>query len=301
MNKAIITILLFLGTISFSTAQETPLKDSLDLTYVVRHNFFENKPLATLRLTETKKGKNVTVATADIKTNKRFEKAYWLNAVFESTYSNDKRHVSHSTWSTVIEKRYWRTVECNWSTPNDASVKRQRKGSDTQEKNIQTIDKTRDVLSAIRCLREFDPGTWNSPVRMNVILDDRDIPVYLKSATEDKLVVDEDTIRCTKMVLRADNKSDITLWIANDEERTPVLAKADLPLGHLDISLEGYTIREIKTDPRETPNNFKPIRKASVPAMLPEKKQATDTMSNKAALDAFFSDLPRKLQEQNNP
>jgi hypothetical protein len=86
-----------------------------------------------------------------------------------------------------------------------------------------------------------------SVVRMNVWIDDELFPFQLKVVGTERLSTKFGKIDCLKIVPSVisgrvfKQKEGVTMWVSNDQNRVPVLIKAELAVGSLKASIDGFS------------------------------------------------------------
>ena len=84
-------------------------------------------------------------------------------------------------------------------------------------------------------------------MRMNVWIDDEIFPFQLKVVAAEKLSTKFGKIDCLKIVPSVMSgrvfreKEGVTMWVSNDQNRVPILIKAELAVGSLKASIDGFT------------------------------------------------------------
>ena len=197
---------------------------------------------------------------ASVKGDPYFREGFNIDGVFESVFRKNATMAPRSAWYTWSSRKGWRTMDCLWDGSGNAGVRVVENTGDDVATTVPAFDQGRDILDAIWWLRWQDYDNRTKPVTVNVIYRNRAVPTFLRSSRKVEVEVSGERVPCIELRLERGRESLLTLWLTDDALRTPVLFRLAVEGGSVDGTLQGYSVREIRRDPRAVESRMKPIR-----------------------------------------
>jgi len=148
----------------------------------------------------------------------------------------------------VKEGSYTQHFHTVFNHDNNTLVLTDKEKPASGSKVIKSVKGVQDMLSCFYFLRskstaELKTGTV---INMNVWIDDEMFPFQLKVIGTENLKTKFGTINCLKIIPSVKSgrvfkaKEGVTMWVSNDANHIPLMLKAELAVGSLKASLDGY-------------------------------------------------------------
>ena len=242
-------IFLFIGLLSFSTAdaQFDNINAGEVLSYRIHYGFL-TAGSATLATTRTSyKGQSVFYVKGTGKTSGAAKAFFKVDDVYESYINENKEPLFYVR--NVSEGSYTQHLQSTFNPANNTLVLVDKKHTDRPAKTVKVPNDVQDMLSCFYYLRSLPAESLRvgSVVRMNVWIDDELFPFQLKVAGTENLSTKFGKINCLKIIPSVisgrvfKQKEGVTMWVTNDQNRVPVLIKAEIAVGSLKASIDGYS------------------------------------------------------------
>ncbi|MBN9338416.1 MAG: DUF3108 domain-containing protein, partial [Chryseobacterium sp.] len=144
---------------------------------------------------------------------------------------------------------YTQHLQSTFNPANNTLVLVDKKHTDRPAKTVKVPNDVQDMLSCFYYLRSLPSESLKvgSVVRMNVWIDDELFPFQLKVVGTENLSTKFGKINCLKIIPSVisgrvfKQKEGVTMWVTNDQNRVPVLIKAELAVGSLKASIDSYS------------------------------------------------------------
>lgn len=244
MKKLNILFFFLFSVMLFS--QIDNIKTGEKLSYRIHYGFL-NAGNATLTTNEiTYKGKPHYRVTGVGKSTGAVRAFFKVDDVYES-YINKSTGLPSYYVRNVSEGGYRRHFETEFNQ-DEQSLTLTNKLKKTS-KNFKTMRGIQDMISSFYYLRSMDNSKFKvgSSVKMNVWIDDESYPFMLKVVGVEKKSTKFGDISCLKIIPYVisgrifKSQEGVTMWVTNDENHVPVEIKAELMVGSLKASLDGYS------------------------------------------------------------
>ncbi|MFC3160957.1 Protein of unknown function [Chryseobacterium arachidis] len=148
----------------------------------------------------------------------------------------------------VREGSYRQHLETTFNHDNNTLVLTDRKTPANGSKIIKSVKGVQDMLSCFYFLRSKSPAELKvgTIINMNVWIDDEMFPFQLKVTGTENLDTKFGKINCLKIIPSVKSgrvfkqKEGVTMWVSNDANHIPILLKAELAVGSLKASIDGF-------------------------------------------------------------
>ncbi|MCY1660687.1 DUF3108 domain-containing protein [Chryseobacterium sp. SL1] len=175
-------------------------------------------------------------------------RAFFKVEDFYESYINMQTELPSFYVRNVREGSYRQHLETTFNHDNNTLVLTDKKTPANGSKVIKSVKGVQDMLSCFYYLRsktaaELKTGTV---INMNVWIDDEMFPFQLKVVGTENLDTKFGTINCLKIIPSVKSgrvfkeKEGVTMWVSNDANHIPILLKAELAVGSLKASIDGY-------------------------------------------------------------
>lgn len=240
----------FLIGILFCTsvsAQFNNINAGETITFRIHYGFI-TAGSATLSTTKTSyKGQPAFYVRGVGKTSGAAKAFFKVEDVYES-YINEKKEPLFYVRN-VSEGSYTQHLQSTFNPANNTLVLVDKKHTDRPAKTVKVPNDIQDILSCFYYLRSLDNDKLKvgSVLKMNVWIDDELFPFQLKVVGTENLSTKFGKINCLKIVPSVisgrvfKDKEGVTMWVTNDQNKLPVLIKAELAVGSLKASIDSYT------------------------------------------------------------
>ncbi|GGG60144.1 DUF3108 domain-containing protein [Epilithonimonas arachidiradicis] len=203
---------------------------------------------ATLATTKTSyKGQPAFYVRGTGKTSGAAKAFFKVEDVYESYINENKEPLFYVR--NVSEGSYTQHLQSTFNPANNTLVLVDKKHSDRPAKTVKVPNDVQDMMSCFYYLRSLpaDNLKVGSVVRMNVWVDDELFPFQLKVVGTENLSTKFGKINCLKIIPSVisgrvfKQKEGVTMWVSNDQNRVPILIKAELAVGSLKASIDSYS------------------------------------------------------------
>lgn len=244
MKKIFNFIFLLISITVFS--QIDNIKSGEKLSYRLHYGFL-NAGTATLTTNQiTYKGKPHYRVTGVGRSTGAVRAFFKVDDVYES-YINIATGLPSYYVRNVSEGGYRRHYETEFNHDNQSLTLTNK--LDQTSKNFKTMRGIQDMLSSFYNLRSMDKSKFKvgSNIKMNVWIDDESYPFMLKVVAVENKTTKFGDISCLKIkpyVMSGrifKSQEGVTMWVTNDENHVPVEIRAELLVGSLKASLDGYS------------------------------------------------------------
>ncbi|ASW74547.1 hypothetical protein IQ37_15025 [Chryseobacterium piperi] len=148
----------------------------------------------------------------------------------------------------VKEGSYRQHFETVFNHDNNTLILTDKKTPANGSKVIKSVKGIQDMLSCFYYLRSQSQNDLKvgTVINMNVWIDDEMFPFQLKVVGTENLKTKFGTINCLKIIPSVisgrvfKEKEGVTMWVSNDANHVPMLLKAELAVGSLKASIDGY-------------------------------------------------------------
>ena len=148
----------------------------------------------------------------------------------------------------VSEGSYTQHLQSTFNPANNTLVLVDKKHTDRPAKTVKVPNDIQDILSCFYYLRSLDNDKLKvgSVLKMNVWIDDELFPFQLRVVGTENLSTKFGKINCLKIIPSVisgrvfKDKEGVTMWVTNDQNKLPVLIKAELAVGSLKASIDSY-------------------------------------------------------------
>ncbi len=240
-------IFLFVGIFIFSSvsAQFSNINAGENISFRIHYGFL-TAGNATLSTTKTSyKGQPAFYVRGVGKTSGAAKAFFKVEDVYES-YINDKKEPLYYVRN-VSEGSYTQHLQSTFNPGNNTLVLVDKKHTDRPAKTVKVPNDVQDILSCFYYLRSVDNLKVGSVLKMNVWIDDELFPFQLKVVGTEKVSTKFGKVNCLKIIPSVISgrvfkaKEGVTMWVTNDQNRVPVLIKAELAVGSLKASIDSYS------------------------------------------------------------
>lgn len=217
------------------------------LSYRIHYGFITagNATLATTRTSY--KGQPAFYVKGTGKTSGAAKAFFKVEDVYESYINENKEPLFYVR--NVSEGSYTQHLQSTFNPANNTLVLVDKKHTDRPAKTVKVPNDVQDMLSCFYYLRSLPSESLKvgSVVRMNVWIDDELFPFQLKVVGTENLSTKFGKINCLKIIPSVisgrvfKQKEGVTMWVTNDQNRVPVLIKAELAVGSLKASIDSYS------------------------------------------------------------
>ena len=246
MKKFLSVFMVFLFTLSFS--QITNIADGESISLRIHYGFL-NAGTANLTARKTAyrgfphlyvkgTGQTTGAVRAFFKVDDLYESYINMNTELPSFYVRN-----------VKEGSYRQHLETTFNHDNHTLVLTDKKTPANGSKVLKSVKGVQDMLSCFYYLRSKSPAELKvgTVINMNVWIDDEMFPFQLKVTGTENLKTKFGTINCLKIIPSVKSgrvfkeKEGVTMWVSNDANHLPMLLKAELAVGSLKASIDGYS------------------------------------------------------------
>jgi len=242
-------VFLFIGFLLFSTVygQFDNINAGEVLSYRIHYGFITTGN-ATLATTKTSyNGQPAFYVKGTGKTSGTAKAFFKVEDSYESYINARKEPLFYVR--NVAEGSYRQHLQTTFNPNNNSLVLVDKIHTDRPAKTVKVPDNVQDMMSCFYYLRSLPSENLRvgSVVRMNVWIDDEIFPFQLKVVAAEKLSTKFGKIDCLKIVPSVmsgrvfKEKEGVTMWVSNDQNRVPILIKAELAVGSLKASIDGFT------------------------------------------------------------
>jgi hypothetical protein len=240
-------IFLFVGVFIFSSvsAQFSNINAGENISFRIHYGFL-TAGNATLSTTKTSyKGQPAFYVRGVGKTSGAAKAFFKVEDVYES-YINEKKEPLYYVRN-VSEGSYTQHLQSTFNPGNNTLVLVDKKHTDRPAKTVKVPNDVQDILSCFYYLRSVDNLKVGSVLKMNVWIDDELFPFQLKVVGTEKVSTKFGKVNCLKIIPSVISgrvfkaKEGVTMWVTNDQNRVPVLIKAELAVGSLKASIDSYS------------------------------------------------------------
>lgn len=240
-------IFLFVGVFIFSalSAQFDNINAGETISFRIHYGFI-TAGNATLSTTKTSyKGQPAFYVRGVGKTSGAAKAFFKVEDVYESYINENKEPLFYVR--NVSEGSYTQHLQSTFNTNNNTLVLVDKKHTDRPAKTVKVPNDVQDILSCFYYLRSVDNLKVGSVLKMSVWIDDELFPFQLKVVGTEKISTKFGKVNCLKIIPSVvsgrvfKDKEGVTMWVTNDQNRVPVMIKAELAVGSLKASIDSYT------------------------------------------------------------
>lgn len=240
-------LFLFIGVFVFSalSAQFDNINAGETISFRIHYGFL-TAGNATLSTTKTSyKGQPAFYVRGVGKTSGAAKAFFKVEDVYESYISDKKEPLFYVR--NVSEGSYTQHLQSTFNPNNNTLVLVDKKHTDRPAKTVKVPNDVQDILSCFYYLRSVDNLKVGNVLKMSVWIDDELFPFQLKVVGTEKVSTKFGKVNCLKIIPSVvsgrvfKDKEGVTMWITNDQNRVPVLIKAELAVGSLKASIDSYT------------------------------------------------------------
>ena len=240
-------IFLFIGIFIFSvlSAQFDNINAGETISFRIHYGFI-TAGNATLSTTKTSfKGQPAFYVKGVGKTSGAAKAFFKVEDVYESYISEKKEPLFYVR--NVSEGSYTQHLQSTFNTNSNTLVLVDKKHTDRPAKTVKVPNDVQDILSCFYYLRSVDNLKVGSVLKMSVWIDDELFPFQLKVVGTEKVSTKFGKVNCLKIIPSVvsgrvfKDKEGVTMWVTNDQNKVPVLIKAELAVGSLKASIDSYT------------------------------------------------------------
>lgn len=239
-------LFLFIGVFVFSalSAQFDNINAGETISFRIHYGFI-TAGNATLSTTKTSyKGQPAFYVRGVGKTSGAAKAFFKVEDVYESYISEKKEPLFYVR--NVSEGSYTQHLQSTFNTNNNTLVLVDKKHTDRPAKTVKVPNDVQDILSCFYYLRSVDNLKVGSVLKMSVWIDDELFPFQLKVVGTEKISTKFGKVNCLKIIPSVMSgrvfkaKEGVTMWVTNDQNKVPVLIKAELAVGSLKASIDSY-------------------------------------------------------------
>lgn len=240
-------IFLFVGIFIFSalSAQFDNINAGETISFRIHYGFI-TAGNATLSTTKTSyNGQPAFYVRGVGKTSGAAKAFFKVEDVYESYISAKREPLFYVR--NVSEGSYTQHLQSTFNTNNNTLVLVDKKHTDRPAKTVKVPNDVQDILSCFYYLRSVDNLKVGTVLKMSVWIDDELFPFQLKVVGTEKISTKFGKVNCLKIIPSVvsgrvfKDKEGVTMWVTNDQNRVPVLIKAELAVGSLKASIDRYT------------------------------------------------------------
>ena len=231
----------------FFSAQFDNINAGEVLNYRVHYGFL-TAGSATLATTKTSyKGQPAFYVKGTGKTSGAAKAFFKVEDVYESYINENKEPLFYVR--NVSEGSYTQNLQSTFNPNNNTLVLVDKKHTDRPAKTVKVPNDIQDILSCFYYLRSQPSENLRvgSTLKMNVWIDDEVFPFQLKVVGTENISTKFGKINCLKIVPSVISgrvfkaKEGVTLWVSNDQNKVPILIKAELAVGSLKASIDSFS------------------------------------------------------------
>lgn len=240
-------IFLFVGIFIFSalSAQFDNINAGETISFRIHYGFI-TAGNATLSTTKTSyNGQPAFYVRGVGKTSGAAKAFFKVEDVYESYISAKQEPLFYVR--NVSEGSYTQHLQSTFNTNNNTLVLVDKKHTDRPAKTVKVPNDVQDILSCFYYLRSLDNLKVGTVLKMSVWIDDELFPFQLKVVGAENISTKFGKINCLKIIPSVisgrvfKDKEGVTMWVTNDQNRLPVLIKAELAVGSLKASIDNFT------------------------------------------------------------
>ena len=240
-------IFLFVGIFIFSalSAQFDNINAGETISFRIHYGFI-TAGNATLSTTKTSyNGQPAFYVRGVGKTSGAAKAFFKVEDVYESYISAKQEPLFYVR--NVSEGSYTQHLQSTFNTNNNTLILVDKKHTDRPAKTVKVPNDVQDILSCFYYLRSVDNLKVGTVLKMSVWIDDELFPFQLKVVGTEKIATKFGKVNCLKIIPSVvsgrvfKDKEGVTMWVTNDQNRVPVLIKAELAVGSLKASIDSYT------------------------------------------------------------
>ena len=240
-------IFLFVGIFIFSavSAQFDNINAGETISFRIHYGFI-TAGNATLSTTKTSyNGQPAFYVRGVGKTSGAAKAFFKVEDVYESYISAKQEPLFYVR--NVSEGSYTQHLQSTFNTNNNTLVLVDKKHTDRPAKTVKVPNDVQDILSCFYYLRSINNLKVGTVLKMSVWIDDELFPFQLKVVGTEKISTKFGKVNCLKIIPSVisgrvfKEKEGVTMWVTNDQNRVPVLIKAELAVGSLKASIDNYT------------------------------------------------------------
>ena len=148
----------------------------------------------------------------------------------------------------VKEGSYRQHFQTVFNHNNHTLILTDKKNPANGSRIINSVKGVQDMLSAFYYLRALDQSQLKvgTVKNLDVWIDDEMFPFQIRVAGTEEVKTKYGKINCLKIIPMVQSgrvfkeKEGVTLWVSNDKNHVPILIEAQLAVGSLKASLDGY-------------------------------------------------------------
>ena len=245
MKKILNIIAIFI--FCFGDGQINNISDGESITFRIHYGFL-NAGTATLTTKKTNyKGEPHLYVKGTGQTTGAVKAFFKVEDLYESFINVDTGLPSFYVRN-VKEGSYRQHFETVFNHDNNTLVLTDKKTPANGSKVIKSVKGIQDMLSCFYYLRSKSPSELKvgTVINMDVWIDDEMFPFQLKVVGTENLKTKFGTINCLKIIPSVKSgrvfkeKEGVTMWVTNDANHIPMLLKAELAVGSLKASIDGF-------------------------------------------------------------
>lgn len=240
-------IFLFVGIFIFSalSAQFDNINAGETISFRIHYGFI-TAGNATLSTTRTSYNGQPAFYVRGVGRTSGAAKAFFkVEDVYESYISTKREPLFYVR--NVSEGSYTQHLQSTFNTNNNTLVLVDKKHTDRPAKTVKVPNDVQDILSCFYYLRSVDNLKVGTVLKMSVWIDDELFPFQLRVVGTEKISTKYGKVNCLKIIPSVvsgrvfKDKEGVTMWVTNDQNKIPVLIKAELAVGSLKASIDSYT------------------------------------------------------------
>jgi hypothetical protein len=227
---------------SIKPAAISPFQKGESISYLVHYGIVDagEATLSIKKQDTTIDGNSVLHMVGEGKTLSVFEWFYKVRDVYE-TYLDEKSLTPRKFVRRVNEGGYIIDRDYHF-VPEQGKVHTLRKGTIKTPKDVQ------DMLSSFYYMRamDFSSAKPGDIYKINSFMDYKMYPFYVKYVGRDEVKIGLGKFRCLKFVPVVQegrvfkSEEDLEIWVSDDVNKVPILAKANIIVGSVKAELTSY-------------------------------------------------------------
>lgn len=245
MNKTLFFIAIFISFLG--NAQITNIANGESLTFRIHYGFLTAGTANLSTRIVNFQGAPHLYAKGTGQTTGAVKAFFKVEDLYES-YINMQTELPSFYVRNVKEGSYRQHLQTVFNHDNHTLVLTDKKTPAHGSKTIKSVKGVQDMLSSFYYLRSKSSNELRigSVINMNIWIDDEMFPFQLKVVGAENLKTKFGTINCLKIIPSVKSgrvfkeKEGVTMWVTNDANHVPVLLKAELAVGSLKASLDGF-------------------------------------------------------------
>jgi len=231
---------------SFLSAQFDNINAGEVISFRIHYGFI-TAGNATLSTTKTSyKGQPAFYVRGIGKTSGAAKAFFKVEDVYESYISENREPLFYVR--NVSEGSYTQHLQSTFNPSNNTLVLVDKKHTDRPAKTVKVPNDVQDILSCFYYLRSQSSENLKvgTVMKMNVWIDDELFPFQLKVVGTENVSTKFGKINCLKIIPSVisgrvfKEKEGVTMWVTNDQNRLPVLIKAELAVGAIKASIDNF-------------------------------------------------------------